>query len=104
MNQQFITQKTLEDASIDLTGEDVEALLVHLNELLQERVGTEITEALSDEKLKTLVDMQESATEEELGAWMEENVPDLQDIVTDEIDILLGEIVEGDDETETPAN
>jgi hypothetical protein len=104
MNQQFITQKTLEDAGIDLTGEDVEALLVHLNELLQERVGTEITEALSDEKLKTLIDMQESATEEELGAWMEENVPDLQDIVTDEIDILLGEIVEGDDETETPAN
>jgi len=97
MNQQFITESTLDALGIDLDGQDKDALLAHLNETLQERVGTEITESLNDDQLKTLLVMQENAPEEELGTWLEQNVPDLKQIVQDEIDILLGELAENSD-------
>lgn len=98
MQPQYITQSTLETLGIDLTGEDVDALLEDLNETLQERVGTEITQSLTEEQLKELVDMQETASEEEMGIWLEKNIPDMKQIVQNEIDILIGEIVEEEDE------
>lgn len=97
MNEQFITESTLDTLGIDLGGQDKEALLAHLNDTLQERVGTEITESLDDEQLATLLDLQENATDEALGAWLEQNVPDFQQMVQDEIDILLGELAENSD-------
>jgi hypothetical protein len=98
MHPQYITQSTLETLGIDLTGEDVDALLDDLNETLQERVGTEITQALSEDQLKELVDLQESATETEIGVWLQKNVPDMQQLIQNEIDILIGEIVEDEEE------
>lgn len=98
MQPQYITQSTLTTLGIDLTGEDVDTLLDDLNETLQERVGTEITQSLNEDQLKELVDLQESATETEIGDWLQKNVPDLQQIIQNEIDILIGEIVEDEEE------
>lgn len=100
MHNNYITKSTLENADIDLTGQDVEELLADLNDTLQERVSTEITESLADEQLQELIDIQESATEDELIAWLEKNVPNMQQIVQNEIDILLDEITESDDDDE----
>jgi hypothetical protein len=100
MHHQFITQSTLETLGFDLSGEDIEALLDHLNETLQERVGIEIAESLNEQQLKTLADMQEHASEKELGEWLEKNVPDMHEIVQNEIDILIGEIADTEDEEE----
>jgi len=100
MQPQYITQSTLESLGIDLSDQDIDALLEDLNETLQERVGTEITQSLSEKQLTELVDMQESASEEDMGAWLEKNIPDMKQIVQNEIDILIGEIVEDEDETE----
>lgn len=98
MQPQYITQSTLETLGIDLTGEDVDALLDDLNETLQERVGTEITQSLNEDQLKKLVELQESASETEIGEWLQKNVPDMQQIIQNEIDILIGEIVEDEEE------
>lgn len=98
MQPQYITQSTLETLGIDLTGEDVDALLDDLNETLQERVGTEIAQSLSEGKLKELVELQETATETEIGDWLQKNIPDLQQIIQNEIDILIAEIVEDEEE------
>lgn len=98
MQPQYITQSTLETLGIDLTGEDVDALLDDLNETLQERVGTEITQSLNEDQLKELVDLQESASEAEIGEWLQKNIPDMQQIIQNEIDILIGEIVEDEEE------
>lgn len=92
--QNYITEESLKKLNINLGDQDVVSLLEHLNETLEERVGAEITDSLDDEKLKTLVDMQENATEEEVGAWLQENVPELEQIIEDETDILLGELAE----------
>ncbi len=98
MNHFYITQSTLEALGFDLTGEDVEALLDHLNETLQERVGIEIAESLDEDQLKTLADMQENASEQELGEWLEKHIPNMHEIVQNEIDILIGEIAETEEE------
>lgn len=76
-------------------------MLEHLNETLQERVGIVIAESLNEQQLTTLADMQENASEKELGEWLENNVPDMHQIVQTEIDILIGEIADTEDEKET---
>jgi hypothetical protein len=95
--QQFITKESLLALGINLEGKDVDSLLAHLNDTLEERVGAEITEALDDTQLKTLVDLQEKASDEEVGQWMQANVPEFEQIVQDEIDIVLGELAENTD-------
>ena len=97
MNKTFITAQTVQDLGIEVKGQDLEALLAHLNETLQERVGAEIIESLDDEQLKVLLDKQENANDEELGQWLEATIPDFKEIVSDEIDILMGEISENSD-------
>jgi len=97
MHQQFITEETLTDANIDL---------IHLNDMLQERVGAEITDTFSESQIQTLIDMQENASDDELSVWLEQNVPNLQKLVQSEIDAILDEISEedvddADDQTQT---
>jgi len=94
MNQQLITQETLSEIGIDLNGQDVNALLSHINSTLQERIGAEISETLDDEQLKALLSLKETASEDEVSKWLNQNVPELKQIAQDEIDILLGELAD----------
>jgi hypothetical protein len=96
-NNPLITKQVLDEAGINLSDQDVDALLAHLNQTLEERVGTEITESLNDEQLTALLELQENGTDEEVGAWLSKNVPELEQITQDEIDILLGELSENAD-------
>lgn len=94
----IITKDLLDEAGINLADQNVDTLLAHLNQTLEERVGTEITESLSDEQLEELLTLQENGSDEEVGAWLDQNVPELQEITQDEIDILLGELAENADD------
>jgi len=98
MQNAFITLDHLTQLGINLEGKDIDSLLKHLNDTLQERVGTEVTESLNDDQLKELLAVQENSNDEEVGAWLSNNVPELQEITQDEIDILLGELAENSDE------
>ncbi|MGB3946216.1 MAG: DUF5663 domain-containing protein [Candidatus Saccharimonadales bacterium] len=93
----FITRETLEQAGIDLTNKDIDALLEHLNQTLEERVGAEVVASLDDDKLQELSDLQERGSDEQLVGWMTTNVPQLGEITQDEIDILIGELAENSD-------
>lgn len=95
--QPFITKKLLLSVGINLDANEEEKLLVHLNETLEERVGIEITDSLDDNQLEELAKLQESGDDEATQAWMTTNVPDLHEIIKDEIDILLGEIADNTD-------
>jgi hypothetical protein len=95
--QEYITEDTLKKLNINLGDQDVASLLAHLNETLEERVGAEITDSLDDTQLQTLIDMQEMTTEEEVGEWLRANVPEFEQIIQDETDILLGELADGSD-------
>jgi hypothetical protein len=91
---QYITKESLDAFGISLGDQDEESLLDHLNETLQERIGTEVAAMLDDDKLKELLTLQESEDDVAVGDWLVRNVPELPQIVQDEIDILLGEIAD----------
>lgn len=89
----FITKQLLNDLGIELREDDYESLAEHFDTTLQERVIDEIVAELDVEQAQQLADMQ-SASDEELLAWLSANVTTLAEIVSDEIDILLGELAE----------
>lgn len=97
MNDQLITRELLDEFGITLGDQDEASFLEHLNTTLEERIGAEITESLDDDKLQELLSLQENGTEEQVDNWVEQNVPELEQIVKDEIDIFLGEIAENAD-------
>jgi hypothetical protein len=94
---QYITKETLDAFGITLQDQDETSLLEHLNETLKERIGTEIAAMLDDTRLQALLDLQETANDEQVGDWLQQNVPELEQIVHDEIDILMGEVADNTD-------
>lgn len=97
-NQPLITKAVLDDAGITVDSQEVETLLTHLNQTIEERIGTEITDSLTDDQLEHLVELQDTGDDAKVGAWLEQNVPELQEIIQDEIDILLGELSESSED------
>lgn len=98
MNQKTITSSILKDYGIELDDEKLEALASYLNEKLEERVGEEITSLLTDDQLEHVVELQEANKDDEMTDYIQQVVPDVQQVTQDEIDILLGEVVENLDE------
>ena len=95
--QPIITKQLLDAAGVVVKAEDEQALIDHLNEVLEDRVGAEVVESLDDDQLDELATLQESDDQAAIQAWMQKNVPEMEDIVKDEIDILLGEVAKDAD-------
>ncbi|MBL8159899.1 hypothetical protein JNJ66_05540 [Candidatus Saccharibacteria bacterium] len=95
--QDYITMDDLESAGIVIDGQDIDAVLDSLNEQVEERIGAEITESLDEDKLEELLQLQENGTDQQLGEWLTANVPDLQDVIEDNVDIVLGELAAEND-------
>lgn len=89
----ILSKQLIQDLGIELNEQDYASLSEHFETTLQERVINEITMELSPEQAQELAAMQ-SASETDLLAWLQANVPDLAEIVSDEVDILLGELAE----------
>lgn len=89
-----ITLEDLQSIGIDLPQEQVGSTLSGINNTLNERIGVEITEALNDKQLDEMMAVKQSGDQDALASWMSTNVADLTDIVSDERDILLGEIAD----------
>ncbi len=92
--QDYVTKQMLTDLGINVPNEDAESLLTHLNEKIEEMIGTEITDALDDTQLEELIKLQDDGSDDEIGEWIAKHVPDYQEIVQDNIDIALGEMVD----------
>jgi hypothetical protein len=95
--QDYVTKQSLLALGINLGDQDIDSLLLHLNDLIEERIGAEITESLTDEQLAELVSLQEESDEEKIGEWIAAHVPDYAAIVQDNIDITVGELAENAD-------
>ena len=93
MNDNIITSDTLEEYGISISPEEQPTLLDHLNETLSERIGAEVTEQLDDDQLAELLVIQEGSGKN-MNAWLSERIPDLREIIQDEVDILIGELAE----------
>lgn len=95
--QDYITKDALLALGINLEDQDVDSLLTHLNETIEERIGAEITDSLDDAQLEELLKLQETGSEEEVGKWIAAHVEDYEQIVQDNIDIVVGEMAENAD-------
>lgn len=92
--QDYITKDSLLALGIKLPDEGADALIIHLNDTVEERIGTEITESLRDDELQELITLQDNASDEEIASWIAAHVPDYEAIVQDNIDIVVGELAE----------
>lgn len=89
----LLSKKFLNSIGVELDDKAYAALSEHYEQTLNDRVFKEIVEELTEQQLKELQTLKQ-ASSEELEKWLVNNVPQLDEIVEDEIAILLGEIAE----------
>lgn len=82
----------LASLGLNLPEAEAETFKAHFLETLEERVGLAIFDLLSDEEAEELLSLQDN--DEASSAWIKQHVPDFEDIVQDEFDILMGETAE----------
>lgn len=89
----LLSKTLLKDLGIELNEQDYELLSEHFDTTLRSRVIEEIVEELTPEQAQELSTLQ-GTSDEHLLAWLTSNVPNFNEIVSDEVDILLGELAE----------
>lgn len=95
----IITKAQLNSIGINLPDEEMQALIEHAEDTINERISEEVIDSLDDEQLEELATMQESdAPADQIEAWVMERVPDYQEIVEDNTAIVLGELAESVEE------
>jgi len=73
---------------------EAEAFEKHFRETLDERVGLAIFDLLDDAHATELIELQAKGDDEAIMTWIKTNVPDYDEIVQDEFDILMGEVAQ----------
>lgn len=92
----LLSKELLGQIGVAIAPENLELLSEHFETTLDERVTNELIAELSDEQVDELATLR-GGTDEELAAWLKQNVPDLKEIIEDETAILLGELAEHGD-------
>ncbi len=90
----IITPELLASTGIQVPDDQIDSLLDYMNDVLEERVGEGVVELLDDEELEELVLLQENGSDADIHAWIQTHITDLDEVIQDEIDILLGEAAE----------
>ena len=89
----ILTKTILDNIGIQLSDSDYASLAEHFETTLNERVVNEIALELTPEQAKELATL-DHADDETVLQWLQTNVQDLSEIISDEVDILLGELTE----------
>lgn len=97
-NDYTITQANLDEMGIKLADDKMASLLEHLNEELNERVGTALLSELSTEQIDEYNEFSKTANDDQIGEWLSSKIPEFKQIIQDEIDIILGDIAEKADD------
>jgi hypothetical protein len=73
------------------------AFLEHLYDELELRVGTRLSEGLSDDKLAEFEKLVDSNNEQGALRWLETNRPDYKQVVAEELEKLKQELIANKD-------
>lgn len=92
-----ISKEFLTSIGVDVDDATYDQLIEHFGETLENRIVEEVVNSLSDEQVEELAKLNDQSGAD-LQAWIKENVPQLQEIAQDEVDILLGELAENADQ------
>ena len=94
----IVTKAQLNSIGVNLPDDQMQALIQHVEETINERISEEVVESLTDEQLAELVKMQDSnVSAEEIDAWIRERIPEYDEIIEDNVAIVVGELVENSD-------
>ena len=89
----ILTQTFLRSLNINLDDQTFHAFDEHFETTLENRVIESILDELNEQQLDELSKLREQA-DEQLQTWLQSNIPNLSEIIQDEVDILLGDIVQ----------
>lgn len=89
-----IEESVLVEMGINLKENEMIAFLERINNELNDRVGTELLEELSIEKIDEYNVFAQTADPMQIGQWLYDEIPEFNEIIQDEIDIMLGDIAE----------
>lgn len=89
----ILTKVVLQNIGVVLSEEDYASLSEHFESTLNERVIDEIALEITPEQAVELSTL-ENADDATVSAWLQQNVTNLSEIISDEVDILLGELAE----------
>ena len=95
----ILSKAILDNIGIQLSDSDYASLAEHFETTLNERVVNEIALELTPEQAKELATL-DHADDATVLQWLQTNVQDLSEIISDEVDILLGELTENSEALE----
>lgn len=76
-----------------LPDDQKQAFLQHLYEELELRVGTKLSEGMSDDQLAEFEKLIDNNDEQGALAWLEKNRPNYKDVVAEELEKLKQEVI-----------
>lgn len=82
---------------IDLPKNQQTAFTEHAQETLNERVGLALIDTLNDDQAAHLIQLSRLNNPKAFTAWVRDNVPNYQQIISDQVDILMEEIADSAD-------
>ncbi|HEU0266852.1 MAG TPA: hypothetical protein VFQ70_04455 [Candidatus Saccharimonadaceae bacterium] len=91
----LLDRTLLDELGIKLQENDYSLFDEHFETTLRNRVVTEIVAELKPDQARQLAAF--TGDDAQLLPWVRQNVPDFAQIVSDEVDILLGELAENSD-------
>jgi len=92
-----LSKEFLQSIGIELDDTAYPAFTEHFDTTLSTRIINEIIDSLDETQIAQFNQLQ-SADSNQLWEWVRANVPELSDIIQDEINILLGELAENSDQ------
>lgn len=92
LNRQF-----LESIGIVLDDQAFSQFNEHFEVTLEERIMESIVDELNEQQLRELSELR-GGDDEQLQQWLRLNITDIDEIIQDEIDILLGELAENSEQ------
>lgn len=93
----LLNKEFLASIGITLDDESAQVLSDHYETTLSDRVSSEIVQDLSPEQSQELSQLK-AMPDDQLQGWLKMNVPDLKEIIEDEVAILLGELAENSEQ------
>jgi hypothetical protein len=82
----------------DMPDDQKQAFLQHLYEELELRVGTRLSEGMSDTQLAEFEKLIDNNDEQGALHWLETNRPNYKDVVAEELDKLKQEVITNRDQ------
>lgn len=92
-----LTREFLSGIGVDMDDAMFQAFGEHFDATLHERVIDHVVHTLNDEQVHELADLRQSDSDQ-VWQWLQANVPNLSEIVRQEVDAALSDVVRSSDD------